>query len=166
MIFQVGLAHAGTTSLNSALNILGYRSCHHSIYGKRLRYIIGENIEAGNKPFDNCANYNAFCDFAGNQFIPEIDKAYPDAKFIMTVRDYNDIVKTIEARRGYELQLGDKKSLQYKFNSLQMIREYFADRPYKLLEINITKGDHWNPICAFLGKEIPDHIFPHNNKGK
>ena len=164
MIFQVGLAHAGTTSLSAALKMLGYKSCHYSIYDKRLRYIIEENIEAGLKPFDGCY-YDAFCDFAGNQFIPEIDKAYPDAKFIMTVRDYSEMVRTIEARRGYELQLGDKKSLQYKFNSLQMIREYFADRPYKLLEINITKGDHWNPICAFLGKEIPNSPFPHNNKG-
>merc|ERR1712136_187174 len=33
----------------------------------------------------------------------------------------------------------------------------------KLLIYNISEG--WEPLCKFLGKEVPSTEFPHRNKG-
>lgn len=36
--------------------------------------------------------------------------------------------------------------------------------PDRLLEFNVKQG--WQPLCDFLGKEVPNHPFPHvNNRG-
>jgi len=34
----------------------------------------------------------------------------------------------------------------------------------QLLDFQLTEG--WEPLCAFLGKEVPDCPFPHANDSK
>lgn len=42
------------------------------------------------------------------------------------------------------------------------IRTFFEDKPDDcLLEMSITGGDKWEPLCSFLGDEVPDRKFPH-----
>ncbi|HEX5915058.1 MAG TPA: sulfotransferase, partial [Rubrobacter sp.] len=43
----------------------------------------------------------------------------------------------------------------------ERVRAHFADRPGDLLVMNITGGDGWEPLCAFLGHPVPDTAFPH-----
>jgi len=42
----------------------------------------------------------------------------------------------------------------------RIIREYFKDKPYNLLELNIVNGNGWEKLCSFLGLEIPQTEFP------
>ena len=41
--------------------------------------------------------------------------------------------------------------------------EYFAKRPPDLLVLDVTKGDGWPLLCGFLGLDVPDVPFPHEN---
>ncbi|HEX8335676.1 MAG TPA: sulfotransferase [Pyrinomonadaceae bacterium] len=34
----------------------------------------------------------------------------------------------------------------------------------RLLVMDITAGDGWEVLCPFLGVEIPDRPFPHENR--
>ncbi|KAF2167196.1 hypothetical protein M409DRAFT_66227 [Zasmidium cellare ATCC 36951] len=43
------------------------------------------------------------------------------------------------------------------------IREVLKDQPERLLEFQLDQG--WEPLCAFLGKPVPDVPFPKVNEG-
>jgi hypothetical protein len=44
------------------------------------------------------------------------------------------------------------------------VRSYFAGRPDKLLVFDVSQGDGWQQLCAFLGRPVPDESFPHLNR--
>ena len=45
------------------------------------------------------------------------------------------------------------------------VRRFFEDKPNdRFLEMGITGGDGWEPLCSFLGHEVPDRSFPHRNR--
>ena len=77
-IFNIGLPKTATTSLNQALNILGFPSLHNP---KPLR----KQVMEGHYRFDR-DDWRAITNF-GEHFYPQLDQAYPNSKFILTVRD-------------------------------------------------------------------------------
>jgi hypothetical protein len=44
------------------------------------------------------------------------------------------------------------------------VRAYFAARPDDLLVLDIAGGDRWQPLCSFLGRDLPDEPFPSINR--
>ena len=54
---------------------------------------------------------------------------------------------------------------EYEERNKEII-EYFKDKPNQLLVLDIIKGEGWENLCTFLGKDIPDVPFPHENIGK
>jgi hypothetical protein len=61
----------------------------------------------------------------------------------------------------------DRESFQR--NAKQTYREHYAKvrklvPKERLLEYQLGSG--WEPLCTFLGKDIPDKPFPHLNEGK
>lgn len=42
-----------------------------------------------------------------------------------------------------------------------LVRKLMADRPGDFLEYNVKEG--WAPLCQFLGKDVPQQEFPHND---
>ncbi len=80
-IFNIGLPRTGTTSLNRALNDLGFRSIHNP---KHFR----KQAMEGRYHFDN-DDWQALTNF-GEHFYPQLDQTYPNSKFILTVRDEMD----------------------------------------------------------------------------
>lgn len=84
-IFCIGLHKSGTTSLHFALEALGYRSIHT---GPHILREIYADRAAGRPLLANMIHeFDAFGDVAVPRFYKELDKLYPDAKFILTVRD-------------------------------------------------------------------------------
>ena len=77
-IFNIGLPKTGTTSLNQALLELGFTSIHNP---KAFR----KQAMEGRYIFDN-DDWRAITNF-GEHFYPQLDQAYPQSKFILTVRD-------------------------------------------------------------------------------
>lgn len=158
-VFCVGYVKTGTTSLNKALNILGYRS---------VRLLNGciEPQEGWIEYIKKC-NYDAFTDypmFEGNLF-QKIDVAYPNSKFILTERDLESWKKSYQHFYQTSIKTVEKESKIFK-NHNKIVKQYFKEKPHQLLILRISKGDGWEKLCRFLNKPIPNKPFPHKNKGK
>lgn len=162
-IFGIGLSRTGTTSLTKALELLGYEIIHapRPHFLPELYDVIKEVDGATDLPI-------AF------QY-KELDKLFPNSKFILTTRSLESWLKSCweypilyrRSRRFPESNLG---VLMYgrKFNFRhtyirhhKQVIKYFKDRD--LLIMNLPEGDGWNELCSFLGKEIPNIPFPHLN---
>jgi len=88
-IFCIGLSRTGTQSLNKALCLLGYSALHYpGIVSYRLgkAYFEQEIIE----------QYDAFSDLTVAMFYKVLDETYADAKFILTIRDVDEWIKSCE----------------------------------------------------------------------
>lgn len=174
-IFGIGLSRTGTSSLTQALIELGYKSVHYP----PLKHI-----------FDVMEKYQAATDTTVALMYQELDKKYPNSKFILTMRDVGEWLKSCKwffskdkAKKGRHFQktgklLSEQQSIIRRklygnefFNEesyregfvlhLLSIKEYFKDRPDDLLIMNIGKGDGFNVLCPFLGKQTIRKPFPH-----
>lgn len=175
-IFGIGLSKTGTSSLARALEILGYRT---KDYPGIERYLPGDlaSIDAS-----LLEQYDALTDTPIPSFYRELDRAYPGAKFILTVRDmpgwlqsckkqfterHAQAMNEAHARLFHDLY-GTTVFDEAKFRAgyerfARGVLDYFAARPHDLLVLNITAGEGWERLCAFLDKPVPDIPFPKAN---
>lgn len=175
-IFGIGLSKTGTTSLAQALEILGYRV---KDYPGIERYRAGDVTSIDRTVIDG---HDALTDTPIPSFFRELDQAYPGSKFILTIRDTDSWLRSCkkqftpalaakqnEAHRKLFLDLygtdvyDETKFLQGYRRHIDQVLEYFKDRPADLLVLDLTAGDGWHKLCAFLGKPVPDRPFPKAN---
>ena len=162
-VFCVGMQRTGTTSLNKAFKILGYRSVHLLTTFKEPKIGWIEHIKK--------LNYDAYSDAPMNWigFYKKLDEAFPDAKFILTLRDTDSNLRSWENFFNghpwgiYNEQDREELRKRIETHNMDVIR-HFKDRPGKLLVMDITKGDGWEKLCKFLDKPIPDLPFPRIKK--
>ncbi len=175
-IFGIGLSKTGTTSLARALEILGYRTrdCMGVTQYRRgdLESIDLEEIE----------RYDAFTDTPIPSFYRELDERYPGSRFILTVREEGPWLASCRkqftprhaekhneaTRRLFEDIYGTDVFDESRFREgyrrfVAGVLDYFKDRPDDLLVIDVTAGEGWEKLCAFLGKPVPDLPFPRAN---
>lgn len=184
-VFGVGLNKTGTTSLEAALNLLGIKTIHYP-----FKQAIYDELTGGNYRLSIMETYQAAVDTSVAPFYPQLDREYPGSKFILTRRDPESWLRSIEAhwpvmrqwcRR--EPQFGrftdfisavvygsiefhrDRFLYAYQTHERNVL-EYFRDRPDDLAILDVCSGDGWEPLCGFLGVEIPEVPFPHSNRGK
>lgn len=163
-IFGIGLSKTATTSLCSAMTILGYKSKH---------YLTNPDKDISEHEFLN--------DMPVQTRYQEYDKKYPGSKFILTVRDKESWLKSCSkhfrkhveqnsALYKYRIeQMGvagyDENIFSKKYDDhIKSVKEYFQNRENDLLIIDICGGDGWVKLCSFLGKKIPELPFPKKNK--
>ncbi len=173
-VFCIGFMKTGTTTLNRALSILGYRVSHNS--WKWLKMICKNDWKGIQEKMDA---WDAVEDNPIPLIYKELDALYPGSKFILTEREpekwYNSVsyhVGDLSSPmhewlfgRGKGLPRNDKKhTLNVFVKHRENVIEYFKDRPDDLLIIDITKIENWDTICTFLGEEIPEAVFPHANR--
>ena len=141
--------------------------------------------------------YRSTLDGPVNDFIPELLATYPNAKFLLTVRDsdavwwpsfrdsvgiyfertwrrtvfltltssvhflrrMNAMCHEIDVRVQHDL--GGVDPQYYKKHNEQVRDLVPADQ---LLEYNVKEG--WEPLCKFLGVDVPDVPFPKLNEGQ
>ena len=163
-IFGIGLAKTGTTSLNDAFAILGISSigCPTNI--------------------NSIKRFDAATDgIVADQF-ERLDQAFPNSKFIYTVRDRNSWIDSYTRYHGrkqsasqehrdkverlYGTSGTDRQALLAAYEKHDRhVQEYFKDRPGDLLVMDICGGRaDWESLCTFLGKPIPDVDFPASNE--
>jgi hypothetical protein len=168
-IFGIGLGRTGTKSLARAMHQLGY-SVKHGI-----RYV------------DDITQYDFVNDIAVSWRFDFLDYVYPGSKFILTFRDFDKWMiasKYYSEKRGVtrERPKGKLRRLENRYMLFkttffeddkfqkgykdfhEKVFDHFKDRPDDLLVMNIINGDGWDPLCKFLGKNIPDKPFPHLHK--
>lgn len=173
-IFGIGIQRTGTTSLHIALKILGYNSIRAPF---RLYPDLNDDI---------LSKYDALTDNPIPLLYQRLDKEYPGSKFICTTRDVGSWLKSVKwlFRIGRIIGDWDNYSIVHEVHQAfygirnfdekvfrevwfayhAEVQKYFADRPRDLLIIDFTRGEGWEKLCAFLGKEIPNIDFPVKNK--
>ncbi len=179
-IFIVSFQKTGTTSLDHALQSLGLRVAEvYTSLNKILDPTAPNAREAIlNHIIERMEEVDAIQDSPLPFFYEDLDRAFPDAKFIVVHRDADSWLKSfvnffhnkstplrhwmygVDQMEGHEARIKDIYIEQNR-----KIRAYFADRPDKLLEMDLTRGDGWYELITFLG---PDFVppFPRKNVGK
>ncbi len=182
-VFGLGLNRTGTSSLNEALLILGYKSIQNC-----RPMVCCKDGEVGLKT-EKLDNIDALTDIPVPLKYRELDKAFPGSKFILTTRDFDSWMHSCEgyytkfrafSRKfiwgkrmalyfknlyGREVFDAQEFSEAYKRHSSE-VEEYFSGREEDLLVYSVCNGDGWKPLCEFLNKPVPDASFPHANKLK
>lgn len=173
-IIGVGFQKTGTSTLREALKILGYTV--KDTTPRALVPILRGNY---NKVLRIINNYDALEDTPWYMIYKELDQLLPGSKFILTIRDEASWYTSVSKHIGdlpaahHEWIYGRGKGLvkHHRQNTVDVYRrhnkeviEYFRNRPDDFVILDFTKGDSWEPLCRFLGKEVPDIPFPHYNK--
>lgn len=182
-IFGIGLSRTATSSLNRALEILGYHAIHWINPHTRLP-IDGQDFLL----------FDAFTDISVSYQFEHLYHSFPNSLFIFTNRNIKSWVKSVSNHYKNHRGISSPKSLQASdsacrfqgiagfaeaglyacFDSWEQagihfqkrVRHFFADKPAdRFLEFRITEGEGWEKLCPFLNKPIPDVEFPNVNQG-
>lgn len=174
MIFLLGLHKTGTSSLDEALNTLGYNVQQDvgTFFGDLSEDVCKQLI------LDNIEGTEARRGFPWNIYPEFLLEHFPDAKFILTIRDidtwYASVRKNWPRERipMHDFFYGDGPAQDCEAIYKQRYRDHvthvievFKDRQDQLLVMDVVDGvSGWKELCQFLGKEVPDKPFPHMNK--
>ena len=165
-IFGIGLSKTGTTTLTQALEILGYSAVHFPRNFKEIEF------------------FDAATDAPVADMFEALDAKFPGSKFIYTVRDREQWLRSCERYYSVRGRQPDDMGLALRrkfYGKAEFDRELFAsgyrrhhervlshfeNRPDDLLVLDICGKDAgWPPLCTFLGKPVPSAPFPMANKG-
>jgi hypothetical protein len=183
-VFGLGLSRTGTRSLTSALHVLGIDTVHYPIDEDSFRA-----MASGKLDFALLQGFDGLTDITVSPYYAQLDRMYPDAKFILTVRDEEAWLRSCynhwSGRDAFaapdtpasEIHMKVRRFLRaavygtYDFEPERFryvyrkhvddVRRYFADKPGRLLELDIAAGEGWEKLSPFLGRPIPDQPFPH-----
>jgi len=180
-VFGIGFHKTGTTSLALALRILGY-NCNRGLdvlkekWGleKCVQYLKDENYE----PYLEYINeFDASLDNPWYLLYKELDLAFPNSKFILTLRDEDKWLAscrhffegTNNLYRNWlygasEVEKNEELHLERYRVHIDQVKKYFMARPNDLLIVNWEENSGWNQLCSFLEKPIINLPFPHLNK--
>ncbi|KAJ5730881.1 uncharacterized protein N7483_005389 [Penicillium malachiteum] len=216
-VLFLGLPRTGTQSMAEALPLLGYGKVYHMkdnfIRGDHAFWArvmdakyagLGEPVTR--KDFDALfeGEFKATSDYPAAMFPEELIAAYPSAKVILSVRDEDSWVKSMEdtvlhmwnakteasppetapANDSGPVNHGPPalhemvRKIQtyawggdFETNGRQLfhehnerVRQLMENRKEDFLEYRVAEG--WEPLCRFLGKEIPGEAFPEKMSGQ
>ncbi|KAI1827717.1 hypothetical protein F4861DRAFT_492279 [Xylaria intraflava] len=212
-VIHASLFRMGTLSMATAYAQLGYK-VHHVVMGLRSDTEwnkVDEATEATwptpksktrRAPFTRAdwdafwwSQYDIVTDIA-SPFVPELIKAYPEAKVVIVQRDFDAWWKSFTNLRdrlcdpsyvmanfmastflgtgpgfvsrklicrffgvGSLKEVNEARARQVYEEFFRQIRELVP--PERRLEYRLGNG--WEPLCSFLGAEVPDVPFPRDN---
>lgn len=187
-IFGIGLSKTGTTSLTQALKLLDHKAVHFPFFHLKPQK---DSLELNYHKIDK---WDAMTDTPIPYFYKELDRHYPESKFILTIRNIDEWLDSCENNHIWPgeyvhdkavsnflyitqiLQLHhalygsvwfDRKRFRHFYHKhIDDVLCYFSNRPADLLVYNIGNGDEWKPLCKLLGKQVPEIEFPRKNVGK
>ena len=165
-IFGIGLSKTGTNSLTEALNSAGYNIAH---YPPPDMY----DVLATNK-LDGCTDIPTALRYK------ILDKKFPDSKFILTIRDKDTWLKSVqdhfERRPSSTLNDWGKQNRKEMYGGLTAeecdfsavfdahhddVYEYFDGRD-DLLVLGLESDFKWRDLCHFLGQmAVDENIVPY-----
>lgn len=207
-VLCLGFSRTGTMSMYTAFQKLGYNSYHFlevSMHNKSERHLecwheaLTNKLDEG-KPIEPAqldkllGKYSATTDAPCVNFTDELLKLYPNAKVILTNRDLDSWIKSVENSFFKVLEWPawrwlsstHPRFLIYTNTLILVLRDYstghWQDRAalrqgfinhYAHVREVVPKerllehhfGDGWEPLCEFLGKPVPDEPYPHINEG-
>jgi hypothetical protein len=187
-IFCIGFYKTGTTTLYDALRTLGYHTVNGDTPGSYPGADDGatliRQIDAGDYRLPTFEMFEAFSDNPYFRIWRRIYDLFPDAKYILTVRDeprwIESCVKFYRHRRIRPMRVwmfgphanpaSSPESRQAWLDAYRAhnaaVREFFASRPHQYFEFDPTTERGWHRLCAFLGAPVPEQPWPHANPTK
>ncbi len=180
-VVGIGLNKTGTKTLRTMLTAWGYRNrtydSNTTTESPSFDLLQAGNIEQLIRLMDE---YDSFEDWPWPLLYREIDQRYPDARFILTTRKDADTwyrsLCNMAVRIGpfplfekhvYGAAMPQGHRQQYVACYQQhnaQVREYFRDRPGKLLEVCWELGDGVPEVAAFLGTDASAVQPSHANR--
>lgn len=184
-IFGIGMHKTGTTSLSNALTILGFDSAHW--LNPRWARNIWEEMATQGKS-STAERHYAISDLPLPLLYKELDRAYPNSKFILTVREEVDWLTSVRDHWNALLNIfrdtWNNDCFTHKVHTLlygrkmfdpliflnryrrhnEEVKEYFKDRPDDLLILGIDEPRRWEKLCAFLKCDVPTVEYPRSNE--
>lgn len=181
-VFGIGLSKTGTTSLGIALNNLGIRTIDFPHDPVTL-----QQLEDGDYRLRVLEQYQGATDTPVAPYYAQLDKIYPGSKFILTVRDKEPWLRSVEEHWKFSHEWAtchrDFRRFTYFMHAVvygsysfekdrfshvydqhtRNVLEYFKNRPGDLLVLDVCNGDGWEKLCPFLGLSAPDEPFPRSN---
>lgn len=173
-VFCIGWHKTGTTTLGDALLILGYK-----VMGARLDF--AEPLLKNEIDFilEDVKFFDALQDMPWAALYEELDRNYPNSKFILTIRDEESWLNSASRHfkdldvplhkwlYGKGVLKGNEEIYLNRYRAHNVgVMDYFRDRPRDLLIMDFSKGHGWVELCNFLETPIPRRKFPHSNKAK
>ena len=94
-IFGIGLSRTGTKSLTLALNMLGFKVAHYPDDEITLKELMAEKYN-----FSILNDFDGITDITVAPFYAQLDNLFPDSKFILTIRDKESWLRSVETHFG------------------------------------------------------------------
>jgi hypothetical protein len=191
-IFGIGLSRTGSKSLTAALRALGCQAVHFPtdpVTQSEFFHFFAEPTQT--LKLSLLGRYDGVTDNPVSCVYPQLDRAYPGSKFILTVRGKeswlrscqlwwdrfvapvmeNDDAQSIwsfmrlAGMVTYGTPYFDAMLFSQAYDThLEAVTRYFHGRDRDLLILNICDGDGWHQLAPFIGAPVPDIPFPHRNK--
>lgn len=183
-VFGIGMQRTGTTSLHDAFKMLGLDSAHW-LSGSWAQRIWREMNRWGRS--GTLEQHYALCDNPIPVLYEKLDKAYPGSKFILTVRDEDAWIRSVEKFWTYEGNpqrwTWDIDGFSHKMHGMiygvtefnenifreryrrhnDEVKRYFSGRS-DLLVLEINEQATMAPLCRFLGMPTIHERFPHSHR--
>jgi Sulfotransferase domain len=185
-LIGAGLGGTGTLQAKAALELLGLGPCYHvaEVQKHPEQAALWRAAAEGHADWEALFGpYESTVDFPACVVYAELLEAYPEANVLLTVRDperaYDRVRETIY-RLSTERDSPLPAELRAVFQQLVWERVFggaFDDRAHalavyrswddrvrarvpaeRLLVYDVDDG--WEPLCSFLGVEVPEHPFP------
>lgn len=188
-VIGAGLGRNATFSLKFALEKIGFGPCFHmSELFAHVRTQLPLWLEAvdGRPDWDAIfKDFRSTTDYPACTYWRELADHFPDAKLVLTTRDpdswFDSVSATIFAPRMQDTLIGTptERMMQgaiydaFKAGSMQdraFMTDWYVTRneeviaslpPERLLVFHPKDG--WEPLCSFLGVDVPDCPFPRVN---
>jgi hypothetical protein len=170
-ILGVGMHKTGTKSFANALRTLGYRVT--GPFGVDERHAPDTTLKHALKVIKE---HDAAQDNPWPFLYREIDAAYPGSKFVLTLRDPDDWIRSVVSHFGgtstpmreWIYGVGDPKGNEGRYLEVyerhnRTVAESFSGRPRDFMILRVGDDKGWSTLCDFLGKPEPTTPFPHQN---
>jgi hypothetical protein len=193
-VIGLGVGRTGTHSLKYALEELGFGPCHHM---EEVDPLSAPQLDrwkaaaAGTHDWDELyAGYRSAVDWPTAAFCTELVAAYPNAKFLLTVRDpeswyeslsrtiywliepggrperalpaFGEMVRAIMHKTGFDVPSSREALIEAYHRHITLVGRTVPVR--QLLVFDVAQG--WEPLCKFLGVPVPDRPFPKTSSTK
>jgi hypothetical protein len=192
-IIGAGFGRTGTLSMKYALEQLGVGPCYHMLEVLRnpdhdplwLAALHGEQVRWE----DVFGHFQATVDWPAAFFWRELAGAYPEARVLLSVRDaerwYTSMSNTIYKALTGPPRAGRTHSDEHRQMTRELIlertfNERFTDKAHAIAVFNrhneqvrdtvpakrllvYETGSGWEPLCNFLGCDVPKEDFPRVN---
>lgn len=190
-VIGTGVGRTGTYSLKLALNELGLGPCYHMeevILQMPKHLPLWQAVVAGEADWNAIyENYSSAVDWPTATFYKELYAAYPQAKFVLTVRspeswaasfgatisslvagkadappqmlEWLEMAQSVIESCGFTVGSSPEKLALDFARHTEAVKAAIPEN--QLLVFDVREG--WAPLCEFLGLQAPSTPFPRTN---